>query len=151
MDRNLRGCRTTRIGGRGAPGEVREPPEGSGVPGRLQPVLRRGLSASPEARYPGIPELLHDLQHDPAVSRRRWLIAAVLVLARRACFQASGYFQARRAQLCGGAEEKLVGFWDVPRKEAAHKAFLATKAPFAADVWKTVEKALDHYAADGPG
>ena len=132
-------------------GEVREPPEGSGVPGRLQPVLRRGLSASPEARYPGMPELLHDLQHDPAVSRRRWLIAAVLILTTAALFSSLGYFQARRAQLCAGAEEKLVGVWDAPRKEAAHKAFLATKAPFAADVWKTVEKALDRYAADWTG
>lgn len=132
-------------------GEVREPPEGTGVPGRLQPVLRRGLSASPEARYPGMPELLRDLQHDPAVSRRRWLIAAVLILATAALFSSLGYFQARRAQLCGGAEEKLAGVWDAPRKEAAHKAFLATKAPFAADVWNTVEKALDHYAADWTG
>jgi tetratricopeptide (TPR) repeat protein len=129
-------------------GEVREPPEGTGVPARLQPVLRQGLSASPEARYPGMPELLHNLQHDPAVSRRRWLIAAVLILATAALFSSLGYFQARRAQLCGGAEEKLAGVWDEPRKEAAHKAFLATKAPFAADVWKTVEKALDRYGAD---
>src|SRR3954470_9604696 len=56
-------------------GEVREPPEGSGVPPRLQPVLRRGLAASPEARYPGMAELLHNLKRDPSVIRRRWLAA----------------------------------------------------------------------------
>jgi tetratricopeptide (TPR) repeat protein/predicted Ser/Thr protein kinase len=129
-------------------GEVREPPEGTGVPGRLQPVLRRGLSASPAARYPGMPELLHDLQHDPAVSRRRWLIAAVLILATAALFSSLGYFQARRAQLCGGGEEKLAGVWDEGRKATVRTAFLRSGSPFARETWGRIEPALDLFAAD---
>jgi len=129
-------------------GEVGEPPEGSGVPARLQPVLRRGLSASPEARYPGMTELLHDLKRDPSVIRRRWLVAAAIVLVSGALFSSLGYFQARRAQLCGGAEEKLAGVWDAGRKAAGRAAFLRSGSLFARETWGRVEPALDLFAAD---
>ncbi len=129
-------------------GEVREPPEGSGVPARLQPVLRRGLSASSEGRYPGMAELLHDLKRDPSVIRRRWVAAAAIVLVSGALFSSLGYFQARRVQLCGGAEEKLAGVWDAGRKAAGRAAFLRSGSPFARETWGRIEPALDLFAAD---
>ncbi|HKI06104.1 MAG TPA: serine/threonine-protein kinase [Thermoanaerobaculia bacterium] len=132
-------------------GDLRDPPEGTGVPARLLPVLRRGLAASPEARYAGMAELLHDLEHDPGAARRRWLALAAVVLAAGALSAGLGYVQARRAELCGGAEEKLAGVWDAPRKQAVRTAFLATGAPFAGDVWKTVETTLDRYTSDWTG
>ncbi len=131
--------------------EILDPPAGTGVPARLLPVLRRGLAASPEARYPGMAELLHDLERDPSVLRRRWLAAAALVLVTGAVFAGLGYFQARRAQLCGGVAEKLAGVWDEPRQQAIHAAFLATKVPFAEDVWKTVKKSVNRYTSDWAG
>ena len=131
--------------------EILDPSAGTGVPARLLPVLRRGLAASPEARHPGMAELLHDLERDPSALRRRWLAAAALVLVTGAVFAGLGYFQARRAQLCGGVEEKLAGVWGEPRQQAIHAAFLATKVPFAEDVWKTVKKSVDRYTGDWAG
>ncbi len=127
---------------------LREPPAGSGVPARLQPVLLRGLSVSPAARYPGMAELLGDLEHDPAVSRRRWLIAAVLVLATASLFSSLGYFQARRAQLCGGAEERLAGIWDAKVKARVEGAFLATRSPLAPAAWHAVVNRLNLWSRD---
>jgi len=128
--------------------EVREPPEASGVPARLQPILRRGLAASPEARYPGMADLLQDLEHDPSVIRRRWLAAAAILLVSAALFSGLGYFQARRAQLCGGAEEKLASVWDAGRKAAGRTAFLRSGSLFASQTWGRIEPALDLFAAD---
>lgn len=132
-------------------GELREPPDGTGVPARFLPILRRGLAVAPEARYPGMEELLHGLEHDPGAARRKWLVLAAVVLAAVAVSAGLGYFQARRAELCGGSEEKLAGIWDAPRKQAVQASFLATGVPFAADVWRTVQTALDRYASDWTG
>ena len=132
-------------------GELREPPAGTGVPARLLPILRRGLAAAPEARHPGMEELLHDLEHDPGAARRKWMVLAAVVLMAVAVSAGLGYFQARRAELCGGSEERFAGIWDAPRKQAVQAAFLATGAPFAGDVWKTVQTTLDRYASDWTG
>src|SRR4051812_23611974 len=71
-------------------GEIVEPPAGTGVPARILTVLRRGLAASPEARYPGMAELLQELARDRGVVRRRWLAAAALVLVTGAVFAGLG-------------------------------------------------------------
>jgi len=70
------------------------------------------------------------------------------VLVTGALFSSLGYVQARRAQLCGGAEEKLAGVWDAGRKAAGRTAFLRSGAPFARETWGRIEPALDLYAAD---
>jgi tetratricopeptide (TPR) repeat protein len=132
-------------------GEIVDPPAGTKVPARILPVLRRGLAASPEARYPGMAELLQELGRDRSAVRRRWFAAAAVVLVTGALFAGLGYFQARREKLCGGSEERLAGVWDAPRKAAIRTAFVATGAPFAADVWKTVERSLDRYTRDWIG
>ena len=129
-------------------GELRGPPEGTKVPARLLPVLRRGLAPSPAARYPDMDVLLGDLERDPAVVRRRWLLAAGVVLAAGAVFGSLGYVQARRSQLCGGAEERLAAVWNGERKQAIHRAFLATRRPFAESAWTAVERGLDGYTRE---
>jgi tetratricopeptide (TPR) repeat protein len=132
-------------------GVVREAPAGTKVPGWLRAVVLRGLKVNPEERYPTMDDLLRDLERDPAAVRRRWLAAAAVVLVTGALFSSLGWFQARRAQLCGGAEEKLAGVWDGPRKNAIRAAFLATGSPVAANAWKIVESSLDRYMADWSG
>ena len=134
-----------------ARGVVREEPSGSRVPARLRAVLLRGLSLDPERRFPSMAELLGELERDPGAARRRWLMVGTLVLVAGGLSAGLGYVQARRAELCGGAEEKLAGVWDAPRKQAVRAAFQATGAPFAGDVWKTVETAFDRYALGWTG
>ncbi|MFL6260589.1 MAG: protein kinase domain-containing protein [Thermoanaerobaculia bacterium] len=134
-----------------ARGVVREVPAGNKVPGWLRAVVLRGLKVSPEERYPAMDDLLRDLERDPDAVRRRWLAAAAIVALAGAVFGSLGYFQARRAQLCGGAEERLAGVWDGPRKQAVRAAFLASGSPVAASAWPIVEGSLDRYAADWAG
>jgi eukaryotic-like serine/threonine-protein kinase len=126
-------------------GVVREAPAGTRVPGWLRAVVLRGLKASPEERYPAMDGLLRDLEGDPEAVRRRWLAAAAIVVLAGGIFGGLGYFQARRAQLCGGADEKLAGVWSLERRRAIHTAFLATRLPFAEDAWTAVERGMDGY------
>ncbi|MEM9452794.1 MAG: serine/threonine-protein kinase [Myxococcota bacterium] len=53
---------TTRALWQAKKGRLPSPPPGSGVPRRLHSVLERGLSWSPEERYPSMDELLVDLR-----------------------------------------------------------------------------------------
>ncbi len=129
-------------------GAIREAPAGTRVPGWLRTVVLRGLKADPQARHSTMDDLLLDLERDPAAVRRRWLLAAGALLTAGALFSGLGYLQARRAQLCGGAEEKLAGVWDGAAKRAVHAGFLATRLPFAEGVWQGVERGIDHYARD---
>jgi tetratricopeptide (TPR) repeat protein/predicted Ser/Thr protein kinase len=131
-----------------ARGVAREAPAGTKVPGWLRAVALRGLKADPEERYPGMDDLLRDLERDPAAVRRRWLLAAGALLTVGAVFSSLGYLQAHRAQLCGGAEEKLAGVWDAGEKRAVHAGFLATRLPFSEGVWRGVETGIDRYTRD---
>lgn len=126
-------------------GVPREASAGTKIPGWLRAVVLRGLKADPEERYPGMDDLLRDLERDPAAVRRRWLLAAAIVLVAGAIFGTLGYVQARRGQLCGGAEESLAAVWSAERKQAIHEAFLATRLPFAENAWSAVERGLDSY------
>jgi tetratricopeptide (TPR) repeat protein len=128
-------------------GKVREAPKGSKVPLWIRSVLLKGLSTRQEDRYPSMDALLAELAKDPSAGRRRALLGAVGALVVIALV-ASGYAVLHhRGQLCKGAERKLVGVWDGPRKEAVKAAFLATGLPYSGHVWGTVEKALDAYSA----
>ena len=121
-----------------ARGVPREAPAGTKVPGWLRAVVLRGLKADPEERYPDMDVLLRDLERDPAAVRRRWLVAAAIVLVAGAVFGSLGYIQARRGQLCGGAEERIAGVWNAERKQAIHEAFRAARLPFAENAWAVV-------------
>jgi eukaryotic-like serine/threonine-protein kinase len=132
-------------------GTVREEPAEARVPRRLRTALLRGLSADPERRHPSMEKLLHELEHDPAVIRRRWLAAAALILVTGAVFSGLGYVQAGRQRLCSGGEEKAAEVWNPQKKQAIHRAFLATRVPFAESAWNSVEPMLDGYTRDWTG
>jgi serine/threonine protein kinase len=55
-------------------GELREPTSTRGVPGRIWPVLRRGLAQAPSERWPSMRDASEALA-DASRVRRRWLAA----------------------------------------------------------------------------
>ena len=122
-------------------GVPREAPAGTKVPGWLRAVVLRGLKADPEERYPEMDDLLRDLERDPAAVRRRWLLAAAIVLVAGAVFGSLGYFQARRGQLCGGAEERLAGSGTRAEAGGPRRLSCATRLPFAEDAWARSSRA----------
>ena len=112
-------------------------------PRGLWPVLRRGLSRRPTARWPSMTALLQQLQR---VSRRRahrrWLVVAGLAAAT-----AGGalWGQASHAP-CRGAPARMAEVWDASRSQAVGDALLATKLSYADATRERVLAGLDDYA-----
>ena len=128
-------------------GTVRPPPAGSKVPGWVRQLLLRGLSVHPKDRFPSMDALLEALGRDPALARRRWLLAGGLGAAALAGVAAVMLGGGTRGQLCSGAPLKLVGVWDDAAKAQGEKAFKATGRPFASVAWEQASRELNRYAS----
>ena len=91
-------------------GAVVPAPAGRGVPAWLDAVVRRGLAARPEDRFPGFDALLTELGRDPAASRRRWLGAATLGLGAAAL----GFALQTNlvGEVCTGGAARIAEVWD---------------------------------------
>ena len=134
-------------------GRVHEAPPNTKVPLWLRKILLRGMKPRPEERYPKMSELLDVLGHDPAISRRRRLLASGVVVAAGAlAFGVQRAADSKRA-FCAAGPEKLAGAWELPaardegpRHRALRAAFAATGKPYAADAIRSVVGILDEYA-----
>jgi tetratricopeptide (TPR) repeat protein/tRNA A-37 threonylcarbamoyl transferase component Bud32 len=126
-------------------GKRRARPEGSDVPQWVERALNRGLSGSPDERWPSMRELLDALE--PAsredASSRRWVVgvAALAVAALGVAAVAGG-----GGQRCSGAEDHLAGVWDPQRQAATQAAFEATDVRYAGQAWSRAAGALDVYS-----
>jgi tetratricopeptide (TPR) repeat protein len=131
-------------------GDVRPAPRNSPVPARLRNVVLRGLSGSPERRFPSMEALLEALAPREKPRSPAWFVALGVVLLGAGLL---GFRFARRQTmtLCRGAESRLAGVWDAQRKAAVHAAFTATGRPFAEDAFHGAERALDAHAAAWAG
>jgi tetratricopeptide (TPR) repeat protein/predicted Ser/Thr protein kinase len=127
-------------------GRVTEPPAGAAVPRWLRQVLLTGLARRPADRYPSMAELLGALRADPSIARRRWLRAGVAVLLVGSAAFGWRAMHLRQVRVCQGAERKLAGVWDEPRRVAVRAAFHKSGLPYAETALATVEKVLDRYA-----
>jgi tetratricopeptide (TPR) repeat protein/tRNA A-37 threonylcarbamoyl transferase component Bud32 len=141
-------------------GRVHDAPAHTKVPLWVRKILLKGLKPRPEDRYASMREMLTALGHDPAVARRRWLIAGAAVAAVGGLvFGMQRAADSRRA-FCAAGPEKLTGAWELPsgrngsegpRHAAVRKAFLATGKPYAPDAIRGVSKLLDDYATKWAG
>jgi tetratricopeptide (TPR) repeat protein/tRNA A-37 threonylcarbamoyl transferase component Bud32 len=132
-------------------GEVRPAPADSPVPAWLRKALVRGLAFDPAQRWPSMDALLHALQRDPRVRRRRFAIALSGVALLAVAVGVARPLWHREELVCRGAERKLVGVWDGSRRQGIEEAFRATERPYAAHAWQEVSRALDAYAAAWTG
>ncbi len=123
-------------------------PSGSPVPGWVHEVVKRGLSADPAQRWGSIDELLKALKPKREQTRRRVVVALVVLSVFGLGAAAIAVQGQRRLRACGGFEARLGHVWDVATHRQLKSAFLAAKAPFAADSWKTVEAALDRWTKE---
>jgi tetratricopeptide (TPR) repeat protein len=107
-----------------------------------------------DERYPSMDELLEALGKNPAVARRRLLVAtsAMLLAVGLGFGMRQGMTDPKPA--CGGGPERLAGIWELvpsgaaetPRQAQLHAAFLKTGKSYAKDVWATTSRSLTNYA-----
>ncbi len=129
-------------------GRVDEAPEGTAVPGRLRRVLLRGLSADREKRYPSMTAVLEDLERD--VARQRARVAVVVLAGLGFVVGVLGMqraIDARREQLCSGAQAEEREVWNPDVQRRIEGALLATGVPYAADTWQRTRQRIDEYLA----
>jgi eukaryotic-like serine/threonine-protein kinase len=130
-------------------GRVREPDQKTRAPSFLRKLLLRGLAKDPAARYQTMPALLEVLRHDPIRRRRTLAIGGALVLVAIIAAAGMQRLATRGQRMCGGAGEKLAGVWELgqhgERRDAIHRAFLATGRDFAEETWARVSRLLDDY------
>ena len=127
-------------------GQVREPPPGARVPGWLRRVVGKGLRPSPAERWASMVPLLAALVAEPGRALKRAALVAALILVALAGSAAVQRAIDARAQLCSGAENQIASAWGAERKHAVRDALVATGRPYAADVDRRVQAALDSYA-----
>ena len=126
-------------------GAVPPPPPHSKVPWRLYRVIARALSRDPDERWPDLDAMIAALEHDPWRLRSRAAVVLGLVGATAAASYTLASVQADERQRCHASARELAGVWDDAREAAAARAFAATEAPFAADVWPRVQARLGAY------
>ena len=115
------------------------------VNARVRAALRRGLSGSPQERYPSLQELLDDL----AVRRRSAVrIGAVAAVAVLAALIAGFWYQGRTEPPCSGSEALVASDWNPDIAAALHKAFRATGSPVAEQSFSLVDSTLNQFAVD---
>ncbi|MCX4242552.1 serine/threonine-protein kinase [Paraliomyxa miuraensis] len=113
------------------------------VPRRIAEVLRRGLAALPQDRWPSMAALLDELE--PRAPRWRWLVGlGVAFLGGGALASLPGLM---REETCTGAHAQLERVWDDDARSRVEHALLASKLTYAAPSWSRVEAELDGYAS----
>ena len=126
---------------------IRSPPKRSGVPSWVRAIVVRGLAKQPDERWPSMEPLLDALSHDPAISRRRWGAAALVLGLLGGATWALWSASLRDAQTCANMERHLDGVWDEARRAELGAAFERAPMTYAEDTWTRVEPYLDRYAA----
>ncbi len=125
-----------------------DPAPKADVPAALRAACLRGLRVDPEQRFPSMNELIRALEDDPRAGARRWLGLAAAGMAVLALLVLIDQRIRARRDLCNGARPALEAVWNPRRAAAAKAAFLATRLPFAAHLWSSVEPMLDAYGRD---
>jgi tetratricopeptide (TPR) repeat protein/tRNA A-37 threonylcarbamoyl transferase component Bud32 len=141
-------------------GRVHEAPAGTKVPTWVRKILIKGLKPRPEDRWASMPEMLAALRNDPAVARRRWLIAGSAVVAVGGLLFGMQRAADSRRAFCAAGPERVSAAWELPAKlggslgphhDAVSKAFLATGKSYAHDAVRGVLSLLDDYAVKWVG
>ena len=128
-------------------GKFNDPSTDARVPAWIRKILLRGLSTSPDGRFPSMVELLATLSQDPAVRRRRWVGVAASVAVLIAAAGGARRFSAGHQSLCAGGPDRAAGAWGAERRAAVERAFTATGKPNAARAFASVASVIDDYAA----
>jgi tetratricopeptide (TPR) repeat protein len=119
------------------------------VPPFLRKLIARGLAEDPAQRYPGMPELLTDLQLGLA-DRARPTWALVLGLVAFITLGGSLYVIEARlrdpSRLCPQQTARVAKVWNEEKREAITKVYAALGYNDGRDQPLTIQRGLDNYA-----
>ena len=124
--------------------EVSPPPTDHEVPTRIVTAIMRGLSRSPEDRFPDMNALLDTLRYDPAQRRKRFLVWATGVAVAAVVIGVFSYSVYRR-QLCGGSESQVAAVWNADRRAELEEHFLSVAEGLGHEAVSAVASRLDEY------
>lgn len=130
-------------------GKLQQPTDRKGVPSYIHRMLLRGLAIAPEQRPSTLREILDVISPETKRVRRQRLwgaaaLGAALVLTSGGLVGAKVYARGK-AQKCAQADDAIERAWGKPVREQAAQAMLATKLPYAKEVWLGVATNLDRY------
>jgi len=126
--------------------DVSPPPVGHQVPARIVSAIMRGLSRSPEERFPDMDALLGILRFDPAQRRKRWLLAGAGLAAVAAIVGVVGY-TAYRWELCGAGESQAAAVWNDDRRAQLEEHLASVAQGLGSEAVAAVASRLDDYTA----
>jgi tetratricopeptide (TPR) repeat protein/predicted Ser/Thr protein kinase len=126
-------------------GDVKPPPRASGVPTWLRKVLLRGLAVKPADRYPNMQALLAALQADPAIARRRWMMAGGVGLIVGGLALGVASVSHQEAASCRLPDDALADVWDDASRERVERAFNAVNRPYAQRAFEVTADLIDRY------
>jgi len=116
------------------------------IPERLAAVLRRGLSADPDRRYPTMARLLDALGRAKRPRARwRWVLGAAGLVGMGAALVLEPGIAGGGSDRCAGAETRVADLWTPERQERIAAAFSATQVPYAEDAWRSTSDMLEDY------
>lgn len=113
------------------------------VPTWLRRILNRALACEPEARYPGMPEMLREIEQAAGAQRRRRAGVGIVGLTVAAGFV--GYTTASPAACRGGADA-VAEVWNQQTAQQIEQAFASSQKPYAETAWTQTQVRLDAYA-----
>jgi len=122
-----------------------EPRPGRSVPAHIRRVLDRGLQRDPQARHPSMRALLRDLARDPALVRRRVVIA--LTGAALTIGGGLAIAELRAPERCVAADDEAAALWGGSRREAVLAGIQRAGVATADETWALLRPRLDTYAA----
>ena len=126
-------------------GRLEPPPRAAAVPGWLFAVIRRGLSAEPDERYPSMEALLRALANHPARKWRRVALAAVLVGMLGLTILGLTRPRAAAISPCRFDSRELAGIWDTERRQTVRGVLDGLGSEYATRARSRIEDDLDGY------
>ncbi|MEM7156945.1 MAG: protein kinase [Myxococcota bacterium] len=121
------------------------PPSDSQVPSWLARVVRKGLSAAPDERWPSMQALLDALARDPAKIRRRRLTIAGLGLAAVLSGYGLSELRTEAANACPSPQDERELLWSAARRESVQAAFTEANPRRGADTLSRTAEPIATY------